>query len=282
MSAASGLRIRLALKNFDFKHKAEGVRRRPIKPLNQQFVVFADILGSASGIVRQPDIDVRLLGLMPYMADLFNVGDNHHSFHLPDEHLVLAKFHDVVLKQLAHHYPWHAVAFSDSVFAAFPTSTEAARFAAQLMCSLIECRVPARMGIGQGTFAAIRFDRQEATGRNYYAAQFAGSGVVSAYKAESHGGKGLRIFLDPKAGITLSHNSNTSGYTRRLPTPTAGATHELHYAEFQSRYWMNKQARWLRAQARNSPSESVRQHYLDTLAAFERVARGRKPRVSAT
>lgn len=53
-------------------------------------------------------------------------------------------------------------------------------FAAGLMRDLIRFRVPARLGLSTGTFRAVRL------------AQFFGTGVVRAYRAESCGLKGMR------------------------------------------------------------------------------------------
>jgi hypothetical protein len=239
-----------------------------------RFVLFADVLGSGEGMLRRPDIDERTLGLMPYMADLFRVDDvDRQHLPVPTEHLVLVKFQYVVSRVAEHFFPWQIVAFADSAYIVLDKPEDAALFAIRLMTELQEARIPARIGVGAGTFATIRFDRQEAVGRNYYAAQFAGSGVVHAYKAESKGGKGLRVFVHPSAA---SHNGNVSWFTKRLPQVTEHASHELDYVWWgvkgtkqQRLDWLGKQERWLRQQQRVSDTKH-KVHYSETIAAYER------------
>jgi len=168
-----------------------------------QFVLFADVLGSGQGIDSTAGARHEGLGLMPFMARLFPVQTKmSQPFEIPSEHLVIVQFHHVLNRVSGDFYPWQIIAFSDSAYVIFERPEDVVLFASQLMVALQSECVPARMGIGAGTFATIRFDRQEALGRNYYAAQFAGSGIVHAYHAESRGGRVFAFSSTPQRLVT--------------------------------------------------------------------------------
>ena len=42
-------------------------------------MLFADVLGSGQGLIREPDLDAKVLGLMPFMSGLFPVRDSRPS-----------------------------------------------------------------------------------------------------------------------------------------------------------------------------------------------------------
>jgi len=88
------------------------------------------------------------------------------------------------------------VTFADSVYITMPALKEAAATAARLMRELIGAEVPVRIGIGCGTFVALRF--QPPLGDAHpavYASQFLGTAIVNARDAVQSDAKGLRILL---------------------------------------------------------------------------------------
>lgn len=69
------------------------------------------------------------------------------------------------------------------------------------MRDLIRFGVLVRMGVSTGTFRAVRLATDVAEGLRRHSSQFLGTGVVRAYRAESCGLKGMRIFVHPDAQL---------------------------------------------------------------------------------
>src|SRR5438034_11032483 len=90
-----------------------------------------------------------------------------------------------------------AITFSDSVFLATGHLYEGVDFATSFAESMMASKVPVRMGIGYGSFSALKFRSTVTSDGSDHASQFLGTGVVRAHKAEQCGIKGMRILLHP-------------------------------------------------------------------------------------
>lgn len=143
------------------------------------------------------------------------------------------RFHSALDEALEAHgrsSPAKAMIFSDCGFIVKieDHSTGTLWFAADLMRRFLVARVPVRMGIGFGSFDALRFSSDTAGDIILNRSMFAGTGVVRANAAESKGGKGMRIFLHP------SMETEAGGLNRIAPIlplskPSAYAKWELDY-----------------------------------------------------
>lgn len=123
------------------------------------------------------------------------------------------------------------ISFSDSAFVIFKNASIALDFARDLMRTLIEFRVPVRMGIGSGSFRRSRFaiDITETVRRQ--AAQFYGTAVVRAHAAESCGLKGLRIFLHPDFVMPPQSQASMCAVTDAVKCTRLPVTHEINYLD---------------------------------------------------
>jgi hypothetical protein len=93
--------------------------------------------------------------------------------------------------------PVTAITFSDSAFIAFTHLIDAATLAVDFARSMLSQKIPVRMGIAFGSFAALRFRSDVTAEGGDHASEFLGTAVVRAYRAERCGIKGLRVFLHP-------------------------------------------------------------------------------------
>src|SRR2546430_15256337 len=84
-----------------------------------------------------------------------------------------------------------AIAFSDSAFIATDYAFEAVNIGVSLVQSLLLQRVPVRVGIAHGSFAALRLKSDIGVDGGDHASQFLGTAVVRAHAAETCGVKGI-------------------------------------------------------------------------------------------
>ncbi|HYN07176.1 MAG TPA: hypothetical protein VES67_07275 [Vicinamibacterales bacterium] len=138
------------------------------------------------------------------------------------------------------------VIFSDSVFL---VGDEAGivHSATSLMRLCMLQRIPVRMGIGYGTWTELHFGSSFSAKRRQHAARFFGSGVTSAYYAEHKGGKGLRIFVHPKAATAL----RSCPQLMALPPRDRNeyASHELNFVKRRGGGQKNQMRSFLRLKA---------------------------------
>jgi len=106
-------------------------------------------------------------------------------------------------------HPLTAITFSDSVFVATSHLFEAATFAVNLARSMLSQKIPIRLGIAFGSFAALRFRSEVSGDGGDHAAQFLGTAVVRAYQAEKCGIKGMRILLHPSVESLLADSTHS-------------------------------------------------------------------------
>jgi hypothetical protein len=157
-------------------------------------MVCVDLLGFADLVRAHPQIDDhtfthvdRLTRQTPYdgfVAQFVNF------------HQIIENESTQFAAQLLSGAATQVVTFADSVYITMPALKEAAATAARLMRELIGAEVPARIGIGCGTFVALRF--QPPSGDAHpavYSSQFLGTAIVNARDAVLSPAKGLRILL---------------------------------------------------------------------------------------
>ena len=85
-------------------------------------------------------------------------------------------------------------------------ATDVAR---ELMRNLIFRDVPARIGVGHGSFTVLRFMSDASTQVAFHVSQFLGLGVVRAHAAEQCGAKGMRILLTSGTGALCGERGHT-------------------------------------------------------------------------
>jgi hypothetical protein len=199
---------------------------------NNKVVLFVDILGFADLTESYP-IDVELLQAHGRMFS-FNIDNilrasrNRLTHTFTGFHSSLAAALD--LASMRH--PLTAITFSDSAFIATTYAYEAVNIAIDLLHSLLPQKIPVRMGIAHGSFAALRFKSDIMSDGGDHAAQFLGTAIVRAHAAETCGIKGLRILLHPSV-IPMLDDS------RHNPESTGGK-HPIRYLECSEKERMNK------------------------------------------
>ena len=246
------------------------------------FVVFADMLGFAALVEANP-IDVRMLlasgrpGSMGWdnilkpknpLTEAFSSFHNHIKWEI-----MMAEMSD----------PVTAVTFSDSVFFATSNFVVAATFATRLTHSMLSTRVPVRVGIAHGSFAAVRFRSEISPESGDHAAQFLGTAVVRACQTEKCGIKGMRVLLHPslepllgEAGASESISpSGNAGPHRFLKVASAEldnsirVRYELNYWDLaamkERKAWHSFQDMWTAAPAFTA------NHYQATAEAIDRM-----------
>lgn len=184
-------------------------------------------------------------------------------------------------------HPLTAISFSDSAFVVTTYVYEAVNIANEILHSLLPQKIPVRIGIAYGSFAALRFRSDITADSGDHAAQFLGTSIVRAHAAESCGIKGLRILLHPSVMPLLEDTNHNPKSIRRGSQPflsiecagqeqtnKSGITHEINYWSLQrtkeAEAWHGLQDMWSHA------PEDAAHHYLATAEAINRmrIARG--------
>jgi len=227
----------------------EARRSGPVKPSvppPNRVVLFVDMLGFAALTEAYP-VDTRMLTMhdQPLSATLETIlaeprnplTDAFSSFHYALKWAI-----DMVSMRT----PVTAITFSDSAFLATEYFHDAADFAARFAESMLSSKVPVRMGIAYGSFAALKFRSTVTPDGSDHASQFLGTGVVRAHRAERCGIKGMRILLDPSVEPLLkdpTHNPRCphpgNKAIRTLSCPVAEWSNSRNKAKVRSElnYW---------------------------------------------
>jgi len=260
---------------------------------SNRVVVFADMLGFAALTEANP-IDLQMLQFhsRPFSA---TVDEFYELISRPKNPLTEAfvTFHSSLKSAISlaeMHHPLTAITFSDSVFIATTHLFQASSFAVNLARSMLSYKVPVRMGIAFGSFAALRFRSDVSADAGDHAAQFLGTAVVRSYRAEKCGIKGLRILLHPSVEPLLADSTHCPAplpinTVRVRPLEcsnpecgnTTGVRYELDYWELtttkERSAWHGLQDMWAIA------PESAGEHYLATAEAINRMrmAQGEAP-----
>lgn len=163
----------------------------------QATVVYADILGFSALVLSMPSSIDRLDGSYHSAMSRAQLRKSIKEERLDQLERTFVVFHrtlDLRVSELVNVDPLQSIVFSDCAYVVFRDPNMATYFAQAFMRDLISFRVPARMGIGRGTFRGLRFatDTSEVT---RHSSQFLGTGVIRAHQAESCGLEGLRIFI---------------------------------------------------------------------------------------
>lgn len=181
------------------------------QPFESTIVLFVDMLGFASLVEEQGDI---LDDLSPIFtgAELYSP--------TPAESLLgyrFVNFHRCLnetrfdLQKLG---AGTAIVFSDCAFFRIDAVEKAVEVARQLMFRLVNCGVPARMGMAQGTFRMLRVMTDTSQQVSFHMSQFLGTGIVRAYQTERCGLSGLRVLLHPNLEPLIDHEK-----FRVIPVP---------------------------------------------------------------
>lgn len=201
---------------------------------NNKVILYIDILGFAALTEAYP-IDIDLLKM--HGRPLSRARNIDKILAIPRNRLIdtFTSFHYLLaatlnLANLCH--PLTAITFSDSAFIATTYAYEAVNIAIDLLHDLLLQKIPVRMGIAYGTFAALRFKSDIMSDGGDHAAQFLGTAIVRAHAAETCGIKGLRILLHPSVIPLFDDN-------RHNPEST-GRKHPILYLECSEKERTNK------------------------------------------
>lgn len=257
---------------------------------NNKVVLFVDVLGFAA-----------LTESYPLDLDLFKARDRLYTLNLDTIDAVsrnrlahtFTGFHSSLaagLNLANMRHPLTAITFSDSAFIATTYAYEAINIAIDLLHSLLRQKIPVRMGIAYGSFAALRFKSDIMSDGGDHAAQFLGTAIVRACAAETCGIKGLRILLHPSViplFDDIRHNpESTDGLccpmrylecSEKERTNKIGVNNEIDYwhlkPTMEANVWHAFQDMW------NEAPQSVYEHYEVTAEAINRmrIAQGHEP-----
>ena len=204
---------------------------------DNKVVLFVDVLGFAALTESYPlDVDRCMVGDRPLdyqFSEIFS-----EAFKSPRNELAhtFSGFHHSLRSILYYARMWHhltAITFSDSVFVATTHAYEAVNIVIDLLQTLMPQKIPVRMGIAYGTFAAIRFRSDITPDSGDHAAQFLGTAVVRAHATETCGIKGLRILLHPSVMPLLKD-------VLHKPMSIGGRSYPLRYLECSEKERLNK------------------------------------------
>jgi hypothetical protein len=164
----------------------------------ENYVVFVDVMGFADGLEMLTDGDNESLA----NVSLDRGGQgllSGRAREIAEKYVTLHKS----IETIAHLYSWRvdtAILFSDSAFIVIPDRHTASQVAIDIMQKMYCAEVPARIGIGKGSFFRLPFSTiSDPDGIVLVKSPFMGTGIVRAYRAQSSGSLGFRIFLHPSA-----------------------------------------------------------------------------------
>lgn len=249
----------------------------------EQVVLLVDLLGFAA-LTEQYELDPtsirrseRLLSVDPDLV--FRVQGNALTRTFRGFHQTVKFALDTANKR----HPLTAITFSDSAFIATAHLNEVANIAIDIVQGLTAQRIPVRMGIAYGSFAALRFRSDVTSEGGDHSAHFLGTGVVRAHATESCGIKGIRILLHPSA-MSLIENPihQTTGLMQHAlrivecaaaeSKNTAGIGYEIDYWRFrataEAQAWHALQDMWTVAPV------TAANHYQATAEAINRMRIG--------
>jgi class 3 adenylate cyclase len=258
---------------------------------DNKVVMFVDILGFAALTESYP-IDVNLIKIRDRLFSPSLTEDT--ILELSRNRLAdtFSGFHSSlrdVLSRANMRHSLTSITFSDSVFVATTYAFEAVNIAVELLHTLLPQKIPIRIGIAYGSFAAVRFSSNITSDSGDHAVQFLGTAVVRAHATETCGIKGLRILLHPSVISLLGdihHNPvspENSHSIRQLQCSEherinkSGIQHEIDYWHLkptrESEAWHGLQDMWNEA-----PLSEVK-HYIATAEAINRmrIFHGHKP-----
>ncbi len=257
--------------------------------VDSRAVVFIDVLGFAS-LTEQYTLELEQIKVAdrPLSVESLNMILMRRENPLTQVFTAFHRSLEAVIDLAKMKHLVTAVTFSDSAFIATAHLYDAASIAIQLMHYLLPQRVPVRIGIGYGSFSALRFRSDVTVEGGDHAAHFLGTGVVRSNAAESCGIKGLRILLHPSAiqhlGEQTKNPSKSSKESIRFiqcstdeTNNPIGVQYEVAYWRFtptaEAKAWHALQDMW------SAAPEMERKHYEATAGAIDRmrVQQGHQP-----
>lgn len=258
---------------------------------NNKVILYIDILGFAD-LTEAYSIDIDLLKMRDRplspshnIDKILALSRNRLAHTFTGFHYSLAA--TLNLAKMSH--PLTAITFSDSAFIATTYAYEAINIAIDLLHALLPQKIPVRMGIAYGSFAALRFKSDIMSDGGDHTAQFLGTAIVRAHAAETCGIKGLRILLHPSLiplfDDSLHNPESTDGKhpirylecSEKERTNKIGVHHEIDYWKLkptrEADAWHAFQDMW------NEAPQSEYEHYEATAEAINRmrIAQGHKP-----
>lgn len=257
---------------------------------NNRVVLFIDVLGFADLTEAYP-IDLEILQahgrrLSFNIDNILRASRNRLTHTFTGFHSSLA----ACLNLANMHHPLTAITFSDSAFIATTYAYEAVNISIDLIHSLVSQKIPVRMGIAYGSFAALRFKSDIMSDGGDHTAQFLGTAIVRAHAAETCGIKGLRILIHPSVLPLFNDNRhNPESHDKMLHpmryiecsekerTNKIGVHHEIDYWHLkptkEADVWRAFQDMW------NEAPQSEYKHYEATAEAINRmrIAQGYEP-----
>lgn len=259
------------------------VRVSPMYVTEDKVVMFADLLGFAA-LTEANVLDLKSLKVLDRLFSL-DIDDLLEATRNPLATTFNAFHHSLKaaldLAQMRH--PLTAITFSDSAFIATAHLFEATNLAIRLLQALLTQKIPVRIGVAYGSFAAIRFRSDITQDSGDHAAHFLGTAVVRSHSAEACGIKGMRILLHPSAVTLLAdpaHNPKGSGMeSLRIAECSVPESNnrsevscEVDYWGFrptaEAKAWKAFQEMW------SAAPETALEHYQPTAAAIDRMRVG--------
>ena len=257
---------------------------------NNRVVLFVDVLGFADLTEAYP-IDLEILQAHGRRFS-FNIDNILRASRNRLTH-TFTGFHSSLAAELdlaSMRYPLTAVTFSDSAFIVTTYVYEAVNISIDLIHSLVSQKIPVRMGIAYGSFAALRFKSDIMSDGGDHAAQFLGTAIVRAHAAETCGIKGLRILIhhsvlplfndnrhNPESHDKMLHPMRYIECSEEERTNKIGVCHEIDYWHLkptrETKAWHAFQEMWKEA------PKSEYKHYEVTAEAINRmrIAQGHEP-----
>jgi hypothetical protein len=258
--------------------------------LSRTTLLYVDMLGFGQLTLEHPDTVIEDFHKAAYLRPLdLSDGPVAGGPLLAGRFLA---FHQVVDDTIAQHEKGHldappmtAISFADAAYLTMPSLKEAAATSARMMRLFIEAEVPVRIGIGEGTFAALAFHSDAGADalKRLHTSQFFGTAVVRAHAAGRSPEKGLRILVhesaarlgpdqdvDPPQMIPLS-----DGQSPYRDTGSRSAVAEINYT------YPGDEAKDLKLvealqRMREQAGDTHAHHYHATLEAFGRMRQARE------
>ena len=201
----------------------------------QVTVVYADILGFTQLVISHNSLIELLDGFShseSSVEQLRNRLVEDHEDRLTHTFAVFHRTLDLQLNELLNVDPLQSIVFSDSAFVAFRDNNTALYFAEGWMRTLLSFKVPVRMGIGTGSFRALRLTTDVSDDVRRHSSQFLGTAVIQAHQAESCGLKGMRVFIHPAAVVTGDWNGHFCDVHEDTSSCTTKVVRELNYFRY--------------------------------------------------
>ena len=193
-------------------------------------VLYADMMGFGSLVESYPDLG----SLTPDMLEALSPTSASETYALnpAGRHPLVGKlgtFHKALASHLGYAQASHTLLFSDSCFMVFEDYVPAFQTAQGLMNHLLRAAVPVRMGLAAGTFVAGTLTSSTSPSAALHVAQFFGTAVVRAHRAERVDIPGFRAFIHPSLRPEAWEHFMVKHAHIPLEAASADAVREINY-----------------------------------------------------